>query len=77
MVEGKLLFRTEEAADRLGVSRARLYELMACGEVRSVKIGSSRRIPAVDLEAFVTRLRSESGTTSRRGRTSTAAGGIE
>ena len=59
MVEGKLLFKPEEAADALGVSRARLYELMARGEVRSVKIGASRRVPAVDLEAYVSRLRTE------------------
>jgi excisionase family DNA binding protein len=59
MTEGKLLFRPEEAAEALGVSRARLYELMTRGDIRSVKIGASRRVPAVDLQAYVSRLRSE------------------
>jgi excisionase family DNA binding protein len=59
MAESKLLFRPEEAADALGVSRARVYELMGRGDIRSVKIGASRRVAAIDLEAYVTRLRSE------------------
>ena len=65
MAEGRLLFKPEEAAATLGVSRARLYELMARGDVRSVKIGSLRRVPAVDLEAYVTRLRAEQETDVR------------
>jgi excisionase family DNA binding protein len=72
MTEGKLLFRPEEAADALGVSRARLYELMARGDVRSVKIGASRRVPAVDLEAYVSRLRSETNTNGQAEPTLTA-----
>ena len=59
MDEGKLLYRPGEAAETLGVSRARLYQLLATGEIGSVKIGASRRVPAVDLEAYVSRLRSE------------------
>ena len=59
MAEGKLLFRPEEAAETLGVSRARLYQLLAAGEIGSVKIGASRRIPATELRAYVSRLRSQ------------------
>jgi excisionase family DNA binding protein len=61
MTEERLLYRPEEAAQVLGLSRARLYELMARGEVRSVKIGASRRVPLADLEAFVQRLRAQYG----------------
>ena len=61
MGEGKRLYRPAEAAETLGVSRARLYQLLATGEIGSVKIGASRRIPAVDLDAYVARLRSEHG----------------
>jgi excisionase family DNA binding protein len=57
MSEAKLLYRPEEAAEALGISRARLYQLMAEGEIGSVKIGASRRIPAVDLERYVSQLR--------------------
>ncbi len=59
MTEGKLLYRPEEAAEALGVSRARLYELMTRGDIRSVKIGASRRVPADDLRAYVSRLRAD------------------
>ncbi len=61
MTEGKRLYRPAEAAETLGVSRARLYQLIAAGEIGSVKIGVSRRVPAVDLDAYVSRLRSEHG----------------
>jgi excisionase family DNA binding protein len=58
MSESRLLYRPAEAAQTLGLSRARLYQLIATGEIGSVKIGASRRIPAVDLEAYVSQLRS-------------------
>jgi excisionase family DNA binding protein len=54
-----LLFRPEEGAQILGVSRARLFELLAAGQIESVKIGRSRRIPRAALEAYVDRLRRE------------------
>ena len=57
MVEGRILYRPTEAAETLGLSRTRLYQLLAAGEIGSVKIGTSRRIPAADLEAFVNRKR--------------------
>lgn len=59
MSEARLLYRPEEAAEALGLSRARLYQLLATGEIGSVKIGTSRRVPAADLEAYVARLRAE------------------
>src|SRR5215217_4677364 len=57
MTEGRLLYRPAEAAELLGVSRAQLYILLAREEIGSVKIGASRRVPAADLEAYVSRLR--------------------
>lgn len=67
MGEGKLLYRPAEAAETLGVSRARLYQLLAAGELGSVKIGVSRRIPADDLRAYVSRLRAENGADTTAG----------
>ena len=61
MKEGKLLYRPAEAAQSLGLSRTRVYQLMQAGTLVSVKVGSSRRIPAADLDAFVRRLRDENG----------------
>jgi excisionase family DNA binding protein len=55
----KLLYRPTEAAEALSVSRAKLYQWLAAGELGSVKLGASRRIPAADLQAFVARLRGE------------------
>lgn len=59
MGEGKLLYRPAEAAETLGISRARLYQYIASGELGSVKLGASRRVPAGDLTAFVERLCSQ------------------
>lgn len=58
-MDAPLLYRPEEAALKLGVSRARLFELMATGDLESVKIGRSRRLPHGALVAFVERLRTE------------------
>jgi excisionase family DNA binding protein len=52
----KLLLRPEEAAERLGIGRTKLYELMAEGVIRSVHIGSCRRVPVTALDAYVAEL---------------------
>jgi excisionase family DNA binding protein len=48
-----LLLRVPEAAAQLGISRAKLYELIGDGSIRSVRVGGCRRIRAVDLQEFV------------------------
>lgn len=52
----KLCFTAEEVADRLSVSKTRVYDLMRCGELTSVKLGRSRLIKAADLLAYVENL---------------------
>jgi excisionase family DNA binding protein len=52
----KPLFRVEEAAEYLSISRAKAYELIQRGELRSVKIDGSRRITLNQLEAYIHRL---------------------
>ncbi|MFG3295657.1 helix-turn-helix domain-containing protein [Streptomyces sp. NPDC048179] len=42
-----------EAARRIGIGRTKLYEYVSSGEIRSVKIGSLRRIPAEAVEEFL------------------------
>lgn len=54
----RLLVSAAEASARLGVSRSMVYALMAKGEIESVVIGKSRRIPVQALESFVDGLRS-------------------
>jgi excisionase family DNA binding protein len=50
-----LLHRVPEAAWRLGLSRSTLYELIAAGELRVVRIGRAVRIPTTELTAWVQR----------------------
>jgi excisionase family DNA binding protein len=52
----RLLLTPEEAAAVLSVGRTKVYELIARGQLFSVRIGASRRIPRVALETFVSRL---------------------
>jgi excisionase family DNA binding protein len=54
-----LLVTVPEAAAALSVSRATIYELLASGELESVRLGRSRKIPVAALEAYVARLRKE------------------
>lgn len=56
----ELLLRPNEAARLLSLGRSKLYELVATGELPSVKIGRATRIPVADLQAWVAR-RSTSG----------------
>jgi excisionase family DNA binding protein len=50
---GRLLLRPEEVAKALGVGRTTVFELMRVGELRSVKIGKSRRIPTDAVREYV------------------------
>ena len=52
-----LLYTIPEAATALRISRTKLYELLDSGEVESVYIGRSRKIPAEALRIYVNRLR--------------------
>lgn len=52
-----LLLTVVEAARLLGVGRSTAYELLASGELESVHIGRSRRIPVAAVESYVDGLR--------------------
>lgn len=45
----RLAYSPAEAAEALGVCRQTIHNLIVRGEIRSVKIGRSRRIPAAEL----------------------------
>lgn len=55
----RLLYRVSEVASALGLSRAKVYELINSGALHSVRIDGARRIKAADLEAFVASLGDE------------------
>jgi excisionase family DNA binding protein len=52
----RLVYTIQEAAAVLRISRTKLYDLMAAGEVESIHIGRSRRIPADVLRSYVSGL---------------------
>lgn len=54
--DGPLLYTRAEACTQLRVGRSTIDELIRQGEIRSVKIGRSRRIPADALKEYVRRL---------------------
>jgi excisionase family DNA binding protein len=49
----KLLLRPEEAAELIGVSRSKMYVLIADGVLPGVRVGKSVRVPVKALEAWV------------------------
>ncbi len=55
----KLLFTPELAAELLSLSRATVYELIAAGELGSIKIGRSRRISPQALRVYIERLEAQ------------------
>lgn len=57
-----MLVTVAEAAVRLGVGRSYLYSRVMAGDIASVKLGRSRRIPVAALDEFVAqRLRESDG----------------
>ena len=51
--DGRLVLTVAEAAELLGISRALAYELVARGELPSIRLGRRVVIPRVKLAALV------------------------
>lgn len=49
--------RVNDAARMIGVGRTKLYELIACGELETVKLGKATRITTASLHRLVERHR--------------------
>ena len=49
----KILLKPAEAAETLGIGRTRVYEMLASGELPSIRIGRSIRIPVNALNQWV------------------------
>jgi excisionase family DNA binding protein len=49
----RLLLRPDEAAVALGISRSRVYELVAEGAIPAIRLGGSIRIPVLQLQQWV------------------------
>ena len=59
-----LLLKVPEVATRLGLSRAKVYELMSSGALLSVRVDGCRRVRASDLTEFVAGLHEQRPTTA-------------
>ena len=55
----KLLLTVPEAAEALGISRSKLYQLISAGLIRSIRIDGSRRVPVDALTAYLNQLMQE------------------
>ncbi len=54
--ESKLLYRIEECAELLSLSRAQLYRLIDQGDLEVLKVGRSTRVSLSQLNLFIERL---------------------
>jgi excisionase family DNA binding protein len=52
MIE-KLMLRPAEAAEAIGVSRSKLYELIAARTIPSVRVGGCVRVPVAALQSWI------------------------
>lgn len=48
-----ILLRPEEAAQLLGICRAKAYGMIASGELPSIRAGKSVRVPRLALERWI------------------------
>jgi excisionase family DNA binding protein len=55
----RLLKVEDVARDFLRIGRTRVYELIASGELRSVAVGRSRRIPESSLQEYIDGLKAD------------------
>ncbi len=48
-----VVYRVEEAAQALRISRDGIYELIRSGRLKTIKVGSRRLVPLMALDLFV------------------------
>jgi excisionase family DNA binding protein len=51
----RLLLRPIEAAEAIGIGRSKIYELLASGDLPSIRVGGSVRVPIDALRAWIER----------------------
>jgi excisionase family DNA binding protein len=57
----RTLYAVPETCQRLSIGRSTLYELIADGQIKAVKIGRRTLIPHEELERYVASLPSRTG----------------
>ena len=63
----KLLLKPAEVCETLGIGRTRIYEMLATGELPSVRLGRSVRIPVTALRQWIAGKQSERDYESKNG----------
>jgi excisionase family DNA binding protein len=64
-----VLYKPDEAAERLRVCRTTVFQLLRDGELESIVVGKRRRlIPADSIAAYIDRLRGHGTTDAPEGR---------
>ena len=61
------LLRITEAAEYLGISRTKCYELIQRGELKTLKIDTSVRVPRAELERWLSSELERQGVTGDNG----------
>lgn len=56
----RIAVRIPVAAQMIGISRSKFYELLDAGEIEAIKLGRSTLIPVAGLKAFIEGLRRQS-----------------
>ncbi|HYZ08759.1 MAG TPA: helix-turn-helix domain-containing protein [Pseudonocardiaceae bacterium] len=54
-----IVYTVKETGDLLKISRWKVFELIRTQQLRSIKIGGLRRIPATAVEEYIARLLEE------------------
>ncbi len=57
----RLLLRVPEAAERLGIGRTKMYEMIATGELPIIRIGRAVRVSASALQKWVEQREQQAG----------------
>jgi excisionase family DNA binding protein len=58
----RLMLRPTEAGDAIGVSRSKIYELIASGQIPSIRVDGAVRVPVKALEQWIAAKLSEATT---------------
>ena len=51
----RLLLRPAEAAEAIGIGRSKVYELLASGDLPSIRVGGAIRVPVTALHTWIER----------------------
>lgn len=65
MTDGRLLLRADEAGRMLGLGRSKTYELIASGELPSIRVGNMVRVPVQALDEWLAQKTADAITQTR------------